>query len=237
MTELCAAVLGIGWVTAAGPGQGRSAAPFHWQPGTLPALRRQDLFAEPDLRFGRLDGFSRLGLAGIVLALRDAGLEAWQEKRPFGLLASSRYGCLATDLAYFATVLPTGGGLPSPQLFAYTLPNCFLGEAAIRCGLTGPACVLSPAGDHGTAALTMSIEMLHWEEAPVMIAGCCDQSAPAAVESGNKEPAGAIFFVLAREPFENIGSLAEIRLCEGHLVCGGQPLASLAEAVTACRQQ
>lgn len=236
MTELRAAVLGIGWVTGAGLGQGRGSAPFAWEPGSLPALRRQDLFAEPDLRFGRLDGFSRLGLAGIVLALRDAGLEAWQEKRPFGLLASSRYGCLTTDLAYFATVLPAGG-LPSPQLFAYTLPNCFLGEVAIRCGLTGPACVLSPAGDHGTAALAMAIEMLHWGEAPVMIAGCCDQPPPAPLGSGIEEPSGAIFFALAREPFETIGPIAEIRLCEGRLACEGQPLASLAETVTACRQR
>lgn len=237
MTELRAAVLGIGWVTAAGPGQGRSAAPFDLPPGSLPALRRQDLFAEPDLRFGRLDVFSRLGLAGIVLALRDAGLETWQEKRPFGLLASSRYGCLTTDLAYFATVLPAGGGLPSPQLFAYTLPNSFLGEAAIRCGLTGPACVLSPAGDHGTAVLTMAIEMLHWGEAPVMIAGCCDQPPPPPLGSGIEEPSGAIFFVLAREPLETMGPIAELRLCEGRLACGERPLASLAETVTACLQR
>lgn len=236
MSELRASVLGIGWVTAAGAGQGRSSAPFLWQPGALPALHRQDLFAEPDLRFGRLDGFSRLGLAGIVLALRDAGLEAWEEKRPFGLLASSRYGCLATDLAYFATAMPADG-LPSPQLFAYTLPNCFLGEAAIRCGLTGPACVLSPAGDHGTAALTTAVEMLHWGEAPVMIAGCCDQVPPAAVGAGHAAAAGAIFFVLARESVGAERPLAEIVFSAGHLACGGRPVANLAETVVACRQR
>lgn len=238
MSDLRAAVMGIGWVTSTGLGQGRSDAPFSWHPGELPTLRRQDLFPEPDLRFGRLDKFSRLGLAGIVLALRDAGLEAWQQKRPFGLLASSRYGCLTTDLAYFETVLPSGGSLPSPQLFAYTLPNCFLGEAAIRCGLTGPASVLSPEICHGTAALEVALEMLQWGEVPVVVAGYCDLPLPLPVAlATDNVPPGAIFFVLARDAALTVAPLAEINLCEGQLYCCDEPVSDIAEAVTVCRQR
>ncbi len=41
-------------------------------------------------------------------------------------------------MEYFEQVIANGGNLASPNLFALTLPNIFLGEAAIRFGLTGP---------------------------------------------------------------------------------------------------
>ncbi len=68
-------VTGIGWAGAAGMGTGRGATAFALPAGELPPISRRDVFPEPDSRFGRLDAFSRLALAGVALALRDAGIE------------------------------------------------------------------------------------------------------------------------------------------------------------------
>ncbi len=89
-------ITGVGWVTAAGMGSGRSGAPFSMERGRIARIARKALFREPDQRFGRLDDFSRLGLAGITLALRDAGLEEWSEKRPTGIICSTVNGCSST---------------------------------------------------------------------------------------------------------------------------------------------
>ena len=152
-------VAGIGWVTSRGPGLGREAREFSMTSGPIPPLAREDVFPEPNLRFGRLPQYSRVGLAAVAFALRDAGMEHWETKRSAGIVASTRTGCLATDIEYYDTVLPEGGGLPSPILFSCTLPTCFLGEAAIQFGLTGPTAVSLPGSVFtcldGTIALAL----------------------------------------------------------------------------------
>ena len=134
---------GIGWVTPAGYGQGRQVQSWPLVPGELKIPTRKDVFAQIDRRFGRLDDFSRIGLAAVTFCLRDGLAEEWQEKRPLGIVASSRYGCLQTDMDYLQTMIPQHGLLASPNLFAYTLPNCFLGEASLRFGLTGNSMIIN----------------------------------------------------------------------------------------------
>ena len=73
-------------------------------------------------------------------------MDHWQQKRRVAILAETYSGCLETDCDYFTTVIPEQGALASPQLFAYTLSNTFLGEAALRFGLTG-CCEVSTAVD------------------------------------------------------------------------------------------
>ena len=92
---------GIGWLTPAGLGMGRSATEQPMVAGELEIPTRKQIFAEVDRRFGRLDNFSRIGLAALAFCLRDAVPEDWQEKRPIGIIAATTYGCLATDLALF----------------------------------------------------------------------------------------------------------------------------------------
>ena len=187
---------GIGWVTAAGIGRGRRRDLFAWGTGELPVLSRRELFSDPYPRFGRLDDFSRLGLAGIALALADAGLDAWQQKRPIGIVAETRLGCLVTDLAYFDTVVSDGGALASPNLFAYTLSNTFLGEAAIRFGLTGPAFVANSEGGSEFDCLRLGLDSLRHGDCPVMVTGRCDLAPPAAIpvrdaHAGEESPPGS----------------------------------------------
>ncbi len=226
-----ARVLGLGWVTPGGWGRGRSAAGYGFPDAPLLELERKDLFAEPYPRYGRLDGFSRLGLAGVALALADAGLDTWQEKRPVGIVAGSRCGCLATDLDYFKAVLPEGGGLASPNLFAYTLPNTMLGEAAIRFGLTGPGYIVSAATDAGFASVEIALETLAAGEAETMLAGFCDL--PPAGFHPPETPAGTTFLVLTPAAKAPAGE-PELVL-EENLTIDGKPVTTWEDLVAAVR--
>jgi len=224
-----ALVLGLGWVTPGGWGRGGGDAGFGLGHGELPALTRRDLFADPFPRFGRLDAFSRLGLAAVALALGDAGLDNWDAKRPIGLVAASRFGCLATDLDFFGPMAPGGDRLVSPNLFAYTVPNTVLGEAAIRFGLTGPGYVLSAGGAAPFAPLETALEILAAGEAETILAGCCDLP-PAGAPAG----AGAIFLVLGTAA-EGSKAGAQLRLAP-QLQVDGRPVADWPQLVAACRR-
>ena len=200
-------VTGIGWVGAAGMGTGRGSSRFSLPPGNLPLISRREVFPDPDSRFGRLDAFSRLALAGVALALRDAGIESWTQPRAVSIAASTTYGCTGTDLDYLAT-LGEGPGLASPQLFAYTLPNVFLGEAAIRFGLTGPTVIVSDEEGTGTAALETALDYVAGGGGTAL-AGICDLARPAQLPERRDPPPGALFFVLERRPtLEPLGSLS-----------------------------
>jgi 3-oxoacyl-[acyl-carrier-protein] synthase II len=200
-------VTGIGWAGAAGMGTGRGSTPFALPPGDLPPISRREIFPDPDSRFGRLDAFSRLALAGVALALRDAGIEKWTEPRAAAIAASTIYGCTGTDLDYLAT-LGEAPGLASPQLFAYTLPNVFLGEAAIRFGLIGPTLIVSDEEGTGAAALDAALDSIA-AGGDTALAGICDLARPARLPPGHADPApGSLFFVLERQPtLEPLGEL------------------------------
>jgi len=142
--------------------------------GPIPTVAREDVFPEPNLRFGRLPQYSRVGLAAVAFALRDAGMEHWETKRSAVIVASTRAGCLATDIEYYDTVLPEGGGVPSPNLFSSTLPPCFLGEAAIQFGLTGPTLVVNDPAEDALGGVRMALESLSWGECGTMLAGHID---------------------------------------------------------------
>lgn len=189
-------IKGIGWVTPAGFGLGGEAERQPLCHGELEIPKRKQVFEKPDMRFGRLDEFSRIGLAAIAFCLRDAEREEWDEKRPIGIVAASRYGCLKTDIAYLETMIPDQGKLASPNLFAYTLPNCFLGEAALRFGLSGSSMVLNQTDPGRLGALRYALEELAWSEQEGVVAGVCDLAVKD-FDQGDKP--GALFLLLERE--------------------------------------
>lgn len=229
---LSAHITGIGWVTTQGFGWGGQGGDFSLIPGEPPTLSRAEVFAQPDRRFGRMDAFSRLGLAAVTFALRDAGLEEWREKRPIGQIAATRYGCLATDRDYFATVIPDGGALASPQLFAYTLSNTFLGEAALRFGLTGEALVVSEPPPGALAPLGLALENLAWNGARAMVAGLCDLAPPAGIPVVSGLPPGAVFVVLERDTRPGAPDYGELRRDDdGGYRLNALPVADLGELV------
>jgi 3-oxoacyl-[acyl-carrier-protein] synthase II len=205
-------------------------------PGAIPPVSREEIFPEPNLRFGRLPQYSRVGLAAVALALRDAGMERWETKRFAGIVASTRAGCLATDIEYYDTVLPEGGGVPSPGLFSSTLPTCFLGEAAIQFGLTGPTFIVSdPAGD-ALGGVRMALENLSWGECGTMLAGHIDLPGEPAIPGTRPPWTGGLFMVLVNPRDSIANGYGTLDLSdEGAVVRhNGIGIAGLSELVRAC---
>jgi 3-oxoacyl-[acyl-carrier-protein] synthase II len=228
-------VAGIGWVTAQGPGRGREAREFSMTSDPIPPVNRGDVFPEPNLRFGRLPQYSRLGLAAVAFALRDAGIERWETKRPAGIVASTCTGCLATDIDYYNTVLPEGGGLPSPNLFASTLPTCFLGEAAIQFGLTGPTFVVNDPSEDALSGVRMALESLSWGECGTMLAGHIDLPPEPAFLGTRLRHTGALFLVLESARIPAVPGYGTLDLSEeGAVRHEGIEIAGLNELVRAC---
>jgi len=223
---------GIGWVTGAGFGWGSQGGCCTFCDLPLPPLTRKDVFPEPNQRFGRMSDYAKLGLAALAFALRDAGLEAWSAKRPIGVVASTRLGCLATDLDYHQTVQLQGGGLASPNLFAYTLANCFLGDAAIQFGLTGSLLAINEMEESGLGSLRMALEELAMGEADTMLAGICDLPVPVACAGEVRLAPGALFLVLTLTPSAATAGYGSVRLADdGTLLFNGSPRGELSGLV------
>ncbi len=227
-----ARICGIGWVTGAGFGWGQRGDNFNISDLPIPLLTRKDVFPEPNQRFGRMSDYAKLGLAAITFALRDAGMETWKTKRPFSVIASTKAGCLVTDLDYNQTVSLDGGGLASPNLFAYTLANCFLGDAAIHFGLTGSSVVINETGEDCLGSLRMAVDELAMEEAEVILAGNCDLHVPGTYANDITLKPGAVFLVLALTSCETVTDYGTVSLAaDGSLKHDGIDIVSLAELV------
>ncbi|MBW2615518.1 MAG: hypothetical protein JRD02_05030 [Deltaproteobacteria bacterium] len=193
-------ITGIGWVTVSGMGHGRESKDFALTAGRLPRISRKSVFVKQYQHFGRMDEFSRLGLAAIAFALKDAGLDEWTQMRDMGILASTVYGCLQTDIDYFDTVMPGDEQSPSPALFSYTLPNCFLGEAACHFGLTGAAYVINEHHPSGLSAVCAAMDGIACGEFENTLAGICDLGCPEHFPLKEKVVPGAVFLVIEKTP-------------------------------------
>ena len=200
---MTAAITGMGWVTAGGMGFGQKNHGFALRDGKLPAVTRSSVFDKPYPHFGRMDDFSRLGLAAISFALRDAELDKWAQKRHVGIVATTVYGCLHTDIDYFETVMPNGGTMASPTLFSYTLSNCFLGEAAVCFGLSGESYVIYEKSLLGMIGLRTALQDIASGEIATILCGFCDLGPPPELFLQGKPLAGALFFVLEKNPGSN----------------------------------
>jgi 3-oxoacyl-[acyl-carrier-protein] synthase II len=230
-----ALVGGVGWVSAGGLGGSLCHTGFGLGPGPLPEFRCGDVLRRPCQRFGRFDGFSRAGLAAVSFALEDAGLAEWESKRPIGMVVGTVLGCLEVDTAYYTSALEGDGSTASPNLFTYTLPNCFLGEAAAHFGLTGPGYVLTLAPEAPWCWLDAALEMLADGGAPVVLVGVNETVAPGLMPGPWQTLSGAVFLVLAspgaaaglRRP---LGGLSGAR---GSYEFAGQEARSLAALVEA----
>jgi len=228
-------ITGIGWVTAAGIGCGRKFSHFSMPNGRLPQLTSTDVFNTPYKNFGRMDKYSRLGLSAIAFALKDAGLEKWEKKRHIGIIASTVYGCLHTDIDYFNTTIPSGGLMASPNLFAYTLPNCFLGEAAIYFGLTGEGFVVNDSSDPRLASLEIALDILAGGEVKKMLCGVCDLGRPSIFGPGKDLPPGALFLVIEKSSESKLSYYGKLSLGKDDFISFNKAkIADLTSLVNKC---
>lgn len=229
-----ARVTGIGWVTSEGGGQGRQIPTFSMADGPLPILSREVVRMDRHQRYWRQPEYSRVGVAAIAFALRDAGCDEWTSKRPVGVVASSRLACLATDFEYYDTVLPASGGAPSPSLFAYTLPNCFIGEAATYFGLTGPTLVANDGGGDSLCGWRLALESLMWGECTTMLAGHLDVPVGSALPGLPPATPGAVFMVLERGRPRSVSDYGTLDLTGGVVRHNGHAVGDVVTLVGRC---
>src|SRR5437867_3600667 len=114
-------------ITGAGlapPGVDPVAATWHRRP---PRLARMD----------RLCTLALLAADGAV-ARAAVDLSAIPGER-IAVVVGTRFGCHATNEAYYRGLLAEGVAAASPRLFSYTLPSSPLGELSIHLGARGAA--------------------------------------------------------------------------------------------------
>lgn len=232
---MSAHITGIGWVTAAGMGCGRDNESFTMPWGPLPEINPSDMFKKPYPNFRRMDKYTQLGLTAIAFALIDAGLSEWNSERNIGIIASTVYGCLKTDVDYYMTVIPDGGCNASPALFSYTLANSYLGEAAIRFGLTGTNYVLTEQHPTGLAGLQTALDHIIRGNAEQILGGICDVVCPQIFGRPGKVPTGAVFFMIEKSFARRISSYGQLSMDEkGALIYNGSKIKDLATLVQEC---
>jgi 3-oxoacyl-[acyl-carrier-protein] synthase II len=229
------AISGLGWITATGKGCGKDHRSFAMTTDRLSPIDRKDVFDQPYKNFGRMDEYSRVGLAAVAFALRDAGLEQFDTRRDIGLVAQTEYGCLWTDIDYYYSALPQGGTMASPNLFAYTLPNCFMGEAAIRFGLTGESYIINEPSGSGLAAVALALEEIAAGTSQTMICGRCDLGRPPLLATADEIAAGALFFVMQHAMPEPPGGYGTLERTEnGQLFFNQQEITDLTVLAREC---
>ena len=228
-------ITGIGWVTAAGLGRGRENQRFAMPRGQLPEINPADMFKKPYPNFRRIDEYSRLGLTATALALIDAGLSEWTRERDIGIIASTFYGCLGTDVDYYKTVIPDRGAHASPALFSYTLANGFLGEAAIRFGLTGINYVITEQRPTGLAGLQTALDQITRGVIEKILGGVCDVGCPPIFGEPGKVLPGAVFFMLEKSSTMECSSYGQLQLnSSGALLLDGSEIKDLTDLVQKC---
>ena len=228
-------ITGIGWVTAAGMGCGRGHSQFSMPRGPLPEIKPADVFDRPYPHFRRLDGYSRLGVASIALALKDAGADIRNEKRNIGVIASTVYGCLSTDIDYYNTVTARNGAGASPALFSYTLPNSFLGEASIRFGLTGVSFIINEQHPAERVSLQTALDCLIVGDMQKILAGVCDVECPPPFAGQSSAPPGALFLMVEKSPSNESTSYGKLAMNKkGILHFNGSEIQGFRDLVRNC---
>ncbi len=230
-----ASITGMGWVDTTSMGWGRQHERYPSGNGSLPKITSRMVFGKRLSHFGRLDTYSKIGIAAIAFALKDAGLFEWQEKRVIGVLSSTTYGCIDTDIDYLETAIPQGGRFASPNLFAYVLSNIFLGEAAIHLGLAGPCYSVNEENLSGLTGLRMALTSILLDEAPTVVAGLCDAGRPDSFETLAETKPGALFFVLEEPSRDTAPSYGNIEMDDkGDLSFHGKKVSQLWELMHMC---
>lgn len=197
-------ISGIGWVFPTSSGNRTDTFHHKNKKSSLPGLTRKDVLKQPYKPFGRMDFFSKLGFAAISYALMDSGLDKKEYNKNTAIIASTVLGCLETDINYYKTVIQDKGKRASPALFAYTLPNCFLGEASIYYGFIGESFIINEEKTSGLHGLSMVLDLLETGVSDTVLCGVCDTEKQVMDDLLENIIPGAIFFVLENEKREDV---------------------------------
>lgn len=238
MTISTADITGIGWITSTGLWRGKDINAFAMLNALPEAMIDSQL---PDIPLDgsypscrRMDKYSRLGMTAIALALEDAGLDAWTDKRIIGIITSTEYGCLNTDFDYFDTVLQDDGIGASPGLFSYTLPSSFMGDVAIRYGLTGSSFVIQEKSSSAQTCLKLALNAIACGDSDKMVCGVCHPEPPPVFNKNRGIPTGALYIAIEKTPANDF-SYGKVSLDKaGGLTLNGDRINDLQELVRQC---
>ncbi|MDT8317014.1 MAG: beta-ketoacyl synthase N-terminal-like domain-containing protein [bacterium] len=191
-------ITGGAWISSAGHGflgDGKGLK-IDGQEPLIPPSR--EVFDTPLARYGRFDTFTKLGCTAAALALKNAKSGEIGKNARVGMIISSLFEIMDTDINYYETTLDEEGALSSPNLFSYTLPVIVLGETAVYFNLTGPTfCVGENDEGRGLNALQSAIAMINSGKADKMLVGWIDSPPPDIEPAGRlKTDRGAIFVIL-----------------------------------------
>lgn len=201
-------IVGGGWVTAAGFGQMNIGGKPQVVGGEPVLPKAKEIFTQPLNRYGRFDNYTKLGVAAIALALRDSALDEVSEKRNIGVVLSTGYECLGSDIEFYKSTLEEDGFYSSPNLFSYTLPGIVIGESAIHFKLTGPTFTLGENKEKGLGltALETAIDLLQDGQCETIVVGWLDYPPlfTGTTQSDSASLKGAVFVVLSSDDSNRI---------------------------------
>ena len=80
---MIASITGVGWVDTESMGWGRRYEKNPSEKGTLPKVTGRMIFGKGLHHFGRLDTYSKIGIAAIAFALKDAQRFEWQREAAY----------------------------------------------------------------------------------------------------------------------------------------------------------
>jgi 3-oxoacyl-(acyl-carrier-protein) synthase len=212
-------ISGIGCVTSELFGCGKDFETFNSKFGKLSSISRKDVLEKPYKPFGRMDFFSKIGFAGTYFAYKDAGLITIDSinnniTSDTAIIVSTHFRCLDTDNNYFQTIKFENGKNASPALFAYALPNAFLGEASIFLKTTGQCFAINENNSNGISALKMTFDILDSKESEIVLCGICDTNVPEIIKNfvnnTNENFSGSLFFTISKKKQKhNYGKVTE----------------------------
>lgn len=116
------------------------------EPLDLPAFRADtsrltDFVPSKALR--RIDNFSKLGLLGACLALKDAGVAVEGGHERLGVIIATGYGATGITFAFLDSFINDGDICASPTYFANSVHNSAAANISILLGATGPSSTVS----------------------------------------------------------------------------------------------
>ena len=146
-------------------------------PAEIPALRVDTSPLNefvPARTLRRIDNYSRLGLLGSFLALRDAGLPD-AERRGLGLIIASGHGATGLTYAFLESFLKDGDICASPTQFANSVHNSAAANISILAGIAGPCLTVSQCGISFPSALSTALRVLDEGRADRVLVGAIEE--------------------------------------------------------------
>jgi 3-oxoacyl-[acyl-carrier-protein] synthase II len=127
----------------------------------------------PSKALRRMDHFTRMGLLGAHLALKDAGLDP--AAGGLGLVIASGYGATATTYALLDSIIQDGDTCSSPTAFSSSLHNACAANIAIQLGCTGPNLTVSQFELSVPSALLSACQWLREGRVDRVLFGAIDE--------------------------------------------------------------